>query len=86
MTFFEVEGVRRQEEAWPASYAMRQFENSCTRCAMKGLHLDCDRCAIPKAHTEALARIKLLKESESNKYKQVFNPRVGIITRVYICL
>ena len=87
MTFFEVEGVRRQKEACSVIGAKRKFERSCELCALRGIQIRCESCKIQQAHLEKLRTLRILSEVESEeKYRQVYNPRFGIITQVYICL
>lgn len=86
MTFFEAEGVRRQKEAWSIGYANRQFEHSCTLCACKGLQIRCESCKINQAHQEALDRIRIVNETKKERFFDVPVPKIGVVTKVYICL
>lgn len=87
MTFFEVEGVRRQKEAYSVASAKRMFERSCECCALRGIQIRCDSCKIQQAHLEKLRMLRVISEVErEEKYRQVYSPRFGIITQVYICL
>ena len=88
MTYFEVEGVRRQEEAHNPGQAVRQFEHSCELCALRGIHLRCESCKIQEAHANAMRNFRIEREvaQEQNKCRQAYSPRFGIITQVMISL
>lgn len=50
MTAFEEKGVNRQYGAKNVCKANKEFENSCTKCALQGRQIECDRCPIAYAH------------------------------------
>ena len=82
---FEINGVRKQEEAYKESFAKRQFEYSCAKCCynnLRGGKEGCSNCPIKEAHINALIRIRSEK-SEPVKYgaKKKYN-RNGSVTIV----
>lgn len=55
MLKFEQVGVNRQYNSDSTDEANALFNNSCTLCCMKGIHLDCKHCAIEAAHALVVA-------------------------------
>lgn len=64
MTKFEQIGVNRQYNSDSIDEANSTFNNSCTLCCMKGLHIDCRHCAIEAAHALVVATFA---DKENNK-------------------
>lgn len=58
---FEEKGIEKQEQAYKASYAKKQFQYSCEKCCLENKLRDCANCSIKKAHIDALTRIALSK-------------------------
>ena len=61
---FEEKGIEKQEQAYKASYAKKQFQYSCEKCCLENKLRDCANCSIKKAHIDALARIALSKSKK----------------------
>lgn len=87
MAFFEVEGVRRQEEAYSIANAKKQFEHSCELCALHGIPIRCENCKIQQAHLEKVRSLRIVSEIRSpEKYRKAYSARFGVFTQVYIRL
>lgn len=68
---FEVNSIRKQEEAYKTSFAKRAFEYSCEICSSRNLRggRTCANCPIKEAHIKALLEI----ENGTRKAPDKFN-------------
>ena len=67
---FEENAIQKQEEAYKASFAKKQFEYSCKLCCecnLRGGKGSCDSCPIKEAHINALTEIALSKRGLPEK-------------------
>ena len=67
---FEENAIRKQEEAYKASFAKKQFAYSCELCCscnLRGGKGSCDSCPIKEAHIRALTEIALGKRGKPEK-------------------
>lgn len=67
---FEENAIQKQEEAYKASFAKRQFEYSCKLCCecnLRGGKGSCDSCPIKEAHIRVLTEIALGKRGKLEK-------------------
>lgn len=67
---FEEKAIKKQEEAYKASFAKKQFAYSCELCCacnLRGGKGSCDTCPIKEAHITALTEIALGKRSKPEK-------------------
>ena len=69
---FEEKAIKKQEEAYKASFAKKQFAYSCELCCscnLRGGKGSCDSCPIKEAHIRALTEIALGKREKPEKAK-----------------
>lgn len=69
---FEEKAIKKQEEAYKASFAKKQFAYSCELCCscnLRGGKGSCDSCPIKEAHITALTEIALGKREKPEKVK-----------------
>lgn len=67
---FEENAILKQNEAYKASFAKKQFEYSCKLCCecnLRGGKGSCDSCPIKEAHIRALTEIALGKRGKPEK-------------------
>lgn len=67
---FEENAILKQEEAYKASFAKKQFAYSCELCCscnLRGGKGSCDTCPIKEAHIRALTEIALRKRGKPEK-------------------
>ena len=67
---FEENAILKQEEAYKASFAKKQFIYSCELCCSRNLRGgkgSCDSCPIKEAHITALTEIALGKRGKPEK-------------------
>lgn len=67
---FEENAIQKQNEAYKASFAKKQFEYSCKLCCecnLRGGKGSCDSCPIKEAHINALTEIALGKRGKPEK-------------------
>ena len=67
---FEEKAIKKQEEAYKASFAKKQFAYSCELCCacnLRGGKGSCDSCPIKEAHINALTEIALGKRGKPEK-------------------
>lgn len=64
MTKFEQMAINQQYKALYKDWAVKQFEQSCYLCCLRGRHTDCDRCVIASTHKLVVA---LLDEQEQKQ-------------------
>jgi hypothetical protein len=60
---FEEKGMEIQNRAYDKAWAIRQFENSCNICCLRGLQIDCKSCGIQTTHELILASLEVLEET-----------------------
>ena len=68
---FEENAIMKQEEAYKASFAKKQFAYSCELCCscnLRGGKGSCDTCPIKEAHITALTEIELGKRGKPEKF------------------
>ena len=69
---FEENAIQKQEEAYKASFAKKQFAYSCELCCscnLRGGKGSCDTCPIKEAHITALTEIALGKREKTEKFQ-----------------
>lgn len=65
MTKFEQTAINIQHKAIYKDWAVRQFEQTCYMCCLRGRHVDCDKCVIASAHKMTVALID--EQEQKNK-------------------
>lgn len=69
---FEENAIQKQDMAYKASFAKKQFAYSCELCCscnLRGGKGSCDSCPIKEAHINALTEIALGKRGKPEKVK-----------------
>jgi hypothetical protein len=61
VTPFEEKGIEIQERAYSKEWAIKQFENSCNICCIRGIKLNCKECSIQTMHELILASIETVE-------------------------
>lgn len=69
MTKFEQIAINIQTNAYRKDWAIKQFQQTCYLCALRGRHVDCDKCIIASTHQMIVAIIDD-KERLKGKTKQ----------------
>ena len=67
---FEENAIQKQDMAYKASFAKKQFAYSCELCCARNLRGgkgSCDSCPIKEAHINALTEIALGKREKPEK-------------------
>lgn len=70
MTKFEQVAINLQYSAYRKDWAVKQFQQTCYLCCLRGRHCDCDKCIIASTHQMVVAiiddkeRLKQKKQSE----------------------
>lgn len=69
MTKFEQIAINIQTNAYRKDWAVKQFQQTCYLCCLRGRRCDCDRCIIASTHQLVVASIEE-KERLKEKSKQ----------------
>lgn len=72
MTKFEQIAINLQYNAYRKDWAVKQFQQTCYLCCLRGRRCDCDRCIIASTHQLVVASIEekeRLKEKSKQKQK-----------------
>lgn len=57
MTKFEQVAINRQYMAYRKDWAVKQFQQTCYLCCLRGRHCDCDKCNIAYTHQLVIASL-----------------------------
>lgn len=67
MTKFEQVAINLQYDAYRKDWAVKQFQQTCYLCALRGRHVDCDKCIIASTHKMVVA---IIDDKERHKQKK----------------
>lgn len=64
MTKFEQVAINLQNQAYRKDWAVKQFEQSCYICCLRGRRCNCDQCIIASVHKMTIAALDENKGGE----------------------